>query len=80
MSFFGHFSKSLDPITFLAFGAGARYCLGYSLATQEAKIIVRAIVTRFHISLPDDQPLKLKSQTHFLNPAGPVNLLFMPIK
>lgn len=73
-------SKTLDPMSFLAFGAGARNCLGMSLATEEAKIIVRSIVSRFRITLPDDLPLKLKSQTSFLNPVGPVHLLLTPIK
>ena len=66
-------------MAFLTFGAGARQCLGMSLATEEAKIIVQAILTNFIVTLPSAEPLKLKSQTSFLNPANSVNLLFTPI-
>ena len=67
-------------MSFLAFGAGARRCLGVSLATEEAKIIVRAIVTRFKVAPTSLEPLKLKSQTSFLNPVGEVDLIFTPIR
>lgn len=50
-----------------------------SLATEEAKIIVREILTNFIVTLPSAEPLKLKSQTSFLNPANPVHLLLTPI-
>lgn len=67
-------------MAFLSFGAGARQCLGMSLATEEAKIIVRQILTKFIVTAPSSEPLKLKFQTSFLNPADSVSLIFRPIE
>jgi cytochrome P450 len=42
--------------TWIPFGGGRRRCLGASFATQEMKIVVRAVLGRYSVSAPGDRP------------------------
>lgn len=49
----------VSPFKFPAFNAGPRACLGVNLATQEAQVIMAAVLTRFHLELCfEDEPEK----------------------
>lgn len=41
--------QSPGKFTWIPFGGGVRHCLGRSLATHEAKYILRTLVSRFHV-------------------------------
>ena len=79
-----HFSaeakKNTHPMAFLPFGAGPRLCLGMALATQEARLLMKRILSNYRLELESPKSLKLKAVTVFINPGEPVNIKFVPLK
>ncbi|GLD91790.1 hypothetical protein PINS_up000323 [Pythium insidiosum] len=44
----------VPPLKFLAFNAGPRYCLGAKLAMLEMKVLLAAILSKFHVDIDRD--------------------------
>lgn len=51
---------SIDPLTFLSFGAGPRICIGRTLALTNIKIALVAIMRKFKFELADDTEIPLE--------------------
>jgi cytochrome P450 len=49
----------VPPRTFIPFGAGARACLGRSLALMEMSAMIVATLSRFDVRLVSDEPVSL---------------------
>lgn len=71
--------KGMHPMSFLAFGAGPRVCLGSSLATYEGKIIAKNILSRYRITPVTQGDIQIISSTVFIHPKGKVPLRFTPL-
>ena len=74
--------KNMHPMSFLTFGAGPRICLGFSLSTHEAKIIVKNILSQYQISTTSNQKKgEIETEAHniFICPTGKVPLTFSPL-
>jgi cytochrome P450 family 3 subfamily A len=70
--------KHLHAMSFLAFGAGPRICLGSALATQEARLIIKSVISRYSISteLKPDEEIPTVGDFTFIHPEGNVPLTF----
>lgn len=64
-----------------ASGSGKSSCIGKSLALMDIKLVIAAIVLRFHISFPpgeDCHRVYTEMQDQFTLAPGPLSLLFKP--
>ena len=59
-----------DPKSFLAFGAGPRFCPGRNLAFLEAKAAVAMLARNFHVSLDPAAPPVTEVFTFTMAPSG----------
>jgi cytochrome P450 len=66
--------RTYSPNEFFPFGGGSRRCLGYALAMLELKLVVGAIVSRYHLDLSDRRVVKPGRRGLTLAPSGNVNL------
>jgi cytochrome P450 len=67
--------RSFGPHQFLPFGGGAKRCLGATFAVQEMMIVIAALLSRFHIRLRRDRPVRPRARTITVAPAGGVELV-----
>lgn len=68
--------QATPPYRYLAFGGGPRHCPGEGFALTELALVVRAMVGRFRITLPDAWPDPRPGMT--LAPADPLVLGLEP--
>jgi unspecific monooxygenase len=67
-------NKQFAPYEFMAFGGGARRCIGEALAQYEMKLSLASILSRHQLSLADRQPEKAQRRGVTLAPAGEVQM------
>ncbi len=53
--FLGKAKNEIDRFTYIPFGAGARTCIGYAFALQEATLVLATIMKNFDLKLAPDR-------------------------
>eukprot|EP00898_Chlorokybus_atmophyticus_P002783 jgi/Chlat1/3505/Chrsp23S03696 len=66
--------KEVSPYTWIPFGVGARMCIGWKFAMQEAKLTLVRLYQRYTFKLISDTPLEVQA-SFVLKPKGPVDVL-----
>jgi unspecific monooxygenase len=67
--------RQYSPAEYFPFGGGSRRCLGYALAQLEMKLVLAMIVSKYQLTLTEDQPIKLQRRGFTLAPAGGVRMM-----
>jgi len=67
--------RQFSPYEFIAFGAGARRCIGDALAQLEMKLVLATILSRYQLALADNQPEIPRRRGVTLAPAGGVKIV-----
>ncbi|MGC2781284.1 MAG: cytochrome P450 [Bradyrhizobium sp.] len=72
--------RDLKPAaySYLPFGAGARHCIGKSLASHTLTAVLARILKRFHVVLSDDQDIDWKMDITMMPTSEPI-MRFVPI-
>lgn len=68
--------KKFSPYEFIAFGNGARRCVGAALAQYELKLVVATLLSHYRFRLATDQPEVPKRRGVTLAPAKGVPMIF----
>ena len=66
---------TFGPAEYLPFGGGAKRCLGATFAQQEMAIMLAGLLTRFHIRLRRDRPVRPRPRVITVAPVGGVELI-----
>ncbi len=69
-------TRKYSPYEFIAFGNGARRCVGEALASYEMKLVVATLLSRYRFSLASEQPEISKRRGITLAPAKGVPMIF----
>lgn len=67
--------RQYSAAEYLPFGGGNRRCLGYALAQMEIKLVLATILSKYHLALGEDKPVKLQRRGFTLAPTGGVKLV-----
>ncbi|MEL6814340.1 MAG: cytochrome P450 [Cyanobacteria bacterium J06598_3] len=68
--------RKFSPYEFIAFGNGARRCIGAALAQYEMKLAVATLITGYDFKLASDKPEKAKRRGVTLAPGKGVPMIF----
>jgi cytochrome P450 len=70
-----------DTYSWIPFGGGVRRCIGAAFAEYEMRVVLRAILERAELSVPDPRPEKVRSRNITLAPArGAIVTLDQPLR
>ncbi|MBE8999788.1 cytochrome P450 [Nostoc sp. LEGE 12447] len=67
--------RQFSPYEFLAFGGGARRCIGEALALFEMKLVLATVLSRYHLALVDRHPERPKRRGFTLAPSSGVKMV-----
>lgn len=67
-----------DPTTFVAFGGGARRCLGASLAELEMRMVLPAVLERFEVTAPNAGSERMTTHHITLTPSRGGEVVITP--
>lgn len=68
--------NKFSPYEFIAFGNGARRCIGAALAQYEMKLAVATLISRYEFKLASDKPETAKRRGVTLTPSNGVPMIF----
>ncbi len=67
--------RKYSPYEFIPFGGGNRLCLGYALAMLEMKLVLGTVLSRYHLALANNKPVKPKRRGGTIAPNNGVPLI-----
>jgi len=67
--------RQFSPYEYMPFGAGARRCIGATLAEFELKLVLATILRQYQLELADSRPVKPQRRGLTLGPAGGVKMV-----
>ncbi|MEH1967129.1 cytochrome P450 [Nostoc sp.] len=67
--------RQFSPYEFLAFGGGARRCIGEALALFEMKLVLATVLSRYHLALVDRRPERPQRRGFTLAPSSGVKMV-----
>lgn len=69
--------RQFSPYEYMPFGAGARRCIGATLAEFEMKLVLATILQQYQLELADSRPVKPQRRALTLGPAGGVKMMIV---
>lgn len=69
--------REFSPYEYMPFGAGARRCIGATLAEFEMKLVLATILQQYQLELADSRPVKPERRGLTLGPAGGVKMMMV---
>jgi cytochrome P450 len=69
--------RQFYPYEYMPFGAGARRCIGATLAEFEMKLVLATILQEYQLELADSRPVKPQRRALTLGPAGGVKMIMV---
>ncbi|WP_437965405.1 cytochrome P450 [Sorangium sp. So ce260] len=67
--------RKFSPFEFIAFGGGARRCLGAAFAMYEMKVVLGAILARYRLRLESQAPIRHVRRGLTMGPSGRMEMI-----